>query len=41
MNVGIFNNQLDLSRGINLAFYRGNERHEDYILYYLLVEIFQ
>ena len=41
VNVGLFNNQLDLSKGINLAFYRGNERHEDYYFYYALVEIFQ
>ena len=41
VNVGIFNNQLDLSRGINLVFYRGNDPHEDYLFYYLLVEILQ
>ena len=41
VNVGIFNNQLDLSRGINLVFYRGNDPHEDFLFYYLLVEILQ
>ena len=39
-NVGIFNNQLDLSRGIKLQI-RQAESHEDYRFYYLLVEIFQ
>ena len=41
VNVGIFNNQLDLSRGINLQIYRDNEIHEDYLFYYFLVEILQ
>ena len=41
VNVGIFNNQLDLSRGINLRINRDNEIHEDYLFYYFLVEIFQ
>ena len=40
VNVGIFNNQLDLSRGIKLQI-RQAESHEDYRFYYLLVEIFQ
>ena len=40
VNVGIFNNQLDLSRGINLQI-RKPESHEDYLFYYLLVEILQ
>ena len=40
VNVGIFNNQLDLSRGINLQI-RQPENHEDYLFYYLLVEILQ
>ena len=40
LNVGIFNNQLDLSRGINLQIYRDNEFYEDYLFYYFLVEIF-
>ena len=41
VNVGIFNNQLDLSRGINLLIRRDNEYFEDYLFYYFLVEIFQ
>ena len=41
VNVGIFNNQLDLSRGINFQIYRDNESYEDYLFYYFLVEIFQ
>ena len=41
VNVGIFNNQLDLSRGINLFIRRDNEYFEDYLFYYFLVEIFQ
>ena len=40
VNVGIFNNQLDLSRGINLQI-RHDGTHEDYRYYYFLVEIFQ
>ena len=40
VNVGIFNNQLDLSRDINLQL-RQHEAHEDYRFYYFLVEIFQ
>ena len=40
VNVGIFNNQLDLSRGIKLQI-RKAEIHEDYRFYYFLVEIFQ
>ena len=40
VNVGIFNNQLDLSRGIKLQL-RKAEIHEDYRFYYFLVEIFQ
>ena len=39
-NVGIFNNQLDLSRGINLQI-RKEDSYEDYLFYYFLVEIFQ
>ena len=41
VNVGIFNNQLNLSRGIKLQIYRDDEIHEDYLFYYFLVEIFQ
>ena len=41
VNVGIFNNQLDLSRGINFQINRDNEIHEDFLFYYFLVEIFQ
>ena len=40
VNVGIFNNQLDLSRGINLQI-RKEDSYEDYLFYYFLVEIFQ
>ena len=40
VNVGIFNDQLDPSRGIKLQIKR-NERDEDYRFYYFLVEIFQ
>ena len=40
VNVGIFNNQLDLSRGIKLQIKR-DHTHEDYRFYYFLVEIFQ
>ena len=40
VNVGIFNNQLDLSRGINLQI-RKEDSGEDYLFYYFLVEIFQ
>ena len=40
VNVGIFNNQLDLSRGINLQI-RKHSTNEDYLFYYFLVEIFQ
>ena len=40
VNVGIFNNQLDLSRGIKLQL-RQHEADEDYRYYYFLVEIFQ
>ena len=40
VNVGIFNNQLDLSRGINLQL-KQHEADEDYRYYYFLVEIFQ
>ena len=40
VNVGIFNDQLDLSRGINLVILRGNDPHEDFLFYYFLVEIF-
>ena len=40
VNVGIFNNQLDLSRGINLQI-RKEDSREDYLFYYFLVEIFQ
>ena len=40
VNVGIFNNQLDLSRGINLQI-RKQGSHEDYLFYYFLVKIFQ
>ena len=40
VNVGIFDNQLDPSRGIKLQIKR-NERDEDYRFYYFLVEIFQ
>ena len=40
VNVGIFNNQLELSRGINLQI-RKEDSREDYLFYYLLVEIFQ
>ena len=40
VNVGIFNNQLDLSRGIKLQL-RQHEADEDYHYYYFLVEIFQ
>ena len=40
VNVGIFNDQLDLSRGINLQI-RKDAYYEDYIFYYFLVEIFQ
>ena len=40
VNVGIFYNQLDLSRGIKLQL-RKAEIHEDYRYYYFLVEIFQ
>ena len=39
-NLGIFNNQLDLSRGINLQI-RKEDSPEDYLFYYFLVEIFQ
>ena len=41
VNVGIFNNQLDLSMGINFQINRDNEIHEDFLFYYFLVEIFQ
>ena len=40
VNVGIFNDQLDLSRGINLQI-RKEDSPEDYLFYYFLVEIFQ
>ena len=40
VNVGIFNSQLDLSRGIKLQI-RRDSRNEDYRFYYFLVEIFQ
>ena len=40
VNVGIFNNQLDLSRGINLQI-RKHSTSEDYLFYYFLVETFQ
>ena len=40
VNMGIFNNQLDLSRGINLQI-RKDASFEDYLFYYFLVEIFQ
>ena len=40
VNLGIFNNQLDLSRGINLQI-RKEDSPEDYLFYYFLVEIFQ
>ena len=40
VNVGIFNNQLDLSRDINLQI-RKADSIEDYLFYYFLVEIFQ
>ena len=40
VNVGIFNDQLDLSRGINLQI-RKEDSREDYLFYYFLVEIFQ
>ena len=40
VNVGIFNNQLDLSRGINLQI-RKHHSSEDYLFYYFLVKIFQ
>ena len=40
VNVGIFNNQLDLSRGIKLQI-RKEDSPEDYLFYYFLVEIFQ
>ena len=40
VNVGIFNNQLDLSRGIKLQL-RQYETDEDFRYYYFLVEIFQ
>ena len=40
VNVGIFNNQLDLSRGIKLQL-RQHQTHEDYRYYYFLVKIFQ
>ena len=40
VNVGIFNNQLDLSRGIKLQL-RQHETDEDYRYYYFLVEILQ
>ena len=39
-NVGIFNNQLDLSRDINLQI-RKHSTSEDYLFYYFLVEILQ
>jgi len=39
-SVGIFNDQLDLSRGIKLQIKR-DHIHEDYRFYYFLVEIFQ
>ena len=39
-NVGIFDDQLDLSRGINLQI-RKEDSPEDYLFYYFLVEIFQ
>ena len=39
-NVGIFNSQLDLSRGIKLQLWQ-DQPHEDYRYYYFLVEIFQ
>ena len=40
VNVGIFNNQLDLSRGIKLQI-RKEDSPEDYLFYYFLVEILQ
>ena len=40
VNVGIFNSQLDLSRGIKLQLWQ-DQAHEDYRYYYFLVEIFQ
>ena len=40
VNVGIFNNQLDLSRGINFQI-RKEDAPEDYLFYYFLVGIFQ
>ena len=40
VNVGIFNNQLDPSRGIKLQIKR-DSTNEDYRFYYFLVEIFQ
>ena len=40
VNVGIFNNQLDLSRGINLQIQK-HSTSEDYLFYYFLVEILQ
>ena len=40
VNVGIFNDQLDLSRGINFQI-RKDDSNEDYLFYYFLVEIFQ
>ena len=40
VNVGIFSNQLDLSRGIKLRI-KQHGAHEDYRFYYFLVEIFQ
>ena len=40
MNVGIFDDQLDLSKGINLQI-RKEDSPEDYLFYYFLVEIFQ
>ena len=40
VNVGIFNNRLDLSRGINLQLTHDGT-HEDYRFYYFLVEIIQ
>ena len=41
VNVGIFNNQLDLSSGINFQINRDDKIHEDFLFYYFLVEIFQ